>query len=212
RLQNSIDDRSNAFIAADRVLVTPRSIDEGIVEHAQRSGLQVARSVSFQSMLVVGDALQLAAVKAVSSAYPLRGELKIADASFAPPKNIAHGPRAGEVWLESRLLPLLQVQVGDRVAIGEAEFRIGAVLVSQPDESGGFSGFGPRVLMALDDLPATQVVQPGSRVTWRYLFASANPGDNTAIGQFGQWLQPQLQNGQRWLGVGDAQPRIGRAI
>src|SRR5690606_27093087 len=59
---------------------------------------------------------------------------------------------------------------------------------------------------------ATQVVQPGSRVTWRYLFAAANPGDNTVIDQFGLWLQPQLQSGQRWLGVGDAQPRIGRAI
>jgi putative ABC transport system permease protein len=212
RLQTSIDDRSNAFIAADRVLVSARAIDEAIVGRARDAGLAVARSVSFQSMLIAGDNLQLAAVKAVSDTYPLRGELKIADAPFAPPRAVTRGPVAGEIWLESRLLPLLNARVGDRIELGNATFRIGAVLVSQPDEAGGFAGLGPRALMTLDDLPATQVVQPGSRVSWRYLFAATKPGDTAALDRFSDWLQPRLLRGQRWLGVGDAQPRIGNAI
>jgi putative ABC transport system permease protein len=212
RLQSGIDDRSSAFIAADRVLVSAHAIDETMVDRARGEGLLTARSVSFQSMLIAGDNLQLAAVKAVSDAYPLRGELKIADAPFAPARAVTQGPAAGEIWLESRLLPLLQVRVGDRIELGAATFRIGAVLVSQPDEAGGFAGLGPRALMSLTDLPATQVVQPGSRVSWRYLFAAATPGDTAALARFGDWLQPRLQRGQRWLGVGDAQPRIGNAI
>ncbi|MET0377499.1 MAG: FtsX-like permease family protein [Spongiibacteraceae bacterium] len=213
RLQQNIDDRSNAFLAADRVLVSAREIDPAFTDRALADGLRTGRVISFQSMLVAGDNLQLAAIKAVSATYPLRGELKIADAPFAPARVVAHGPAVGEVWLEARLLPLLKLRVGDNVAIGEANFRIGAVLVSLPDESGGFSGFGPRALMALDDLTSTQVVQPGSRVTWRYLFATPeNVRDETALNNFGEWLQPQLTQGQRWQTVRDAQPRVGRAI
>jgi putative ABC transport system permease protein len=213
RLQQNIDDRSNAFLAADRALVTAREIAPEILQHAEAEGLRTARTVRFQSMLVAGDSLQLASIKAVSPTYPLRGELKIADAPFAPSRVVAQGPARGDVWVEARLLPLLKLNVGDRVAIGEATLRIGAVLVSQPDDSGGFAGFGPRALMSIDDLAATQVVQPGSRVTWRYLFATADDArDESKIDAFGEWLQPQLKTGQRWQTVRDAQPRVGRAI
>lgn len=213
RLQQNIDDRSNAFLAADRVLVSAQEIDPAISARAQSDGLRTALVVSFQSMLVAGDNLQLAAIKAVTASYPLRGELKIADAPFAQVRVATHGPATGEVWLEARLLPLLNLRVGDSVNIGEANFRIGAVLVSLPDESGGFAGFGPRALMTLDDLEKTQVVQPGSRVRWRYLFAGAQDArDETVLNRFGEWLQPQLKPGQRWQTVNDAQPRVGRAI
>lgn len=213
RLQQNIDNRSNAFLAADRVLVSAHEVPAAFLSRAAELQLSTASTVAFKSMLVVGDNLQFASIKAVSAQYPLRGDLKVASSPFAPPTVSAHGPGAGEIWLEARLLPLLNVKLGDRLMLGEASLRVAAVLVSEPDESGGFGGFGPRALMSMDDLAATQVVQPGSRVDWRYLFATQiGRSDENTLTRFAAWLQPQLQAGQRWLNVRDAQPRIGHAI
>src|SRR5690606_8689404 len=147
-----------------------------LAEAADR-GLQTAQVLTFPSMVYAGEeAMVLASVKAVSSAYPLRGELRYSDQPFGPVLEGLAGPVPGEVWLDSRLFPLLDVEIGDRVAIGEAEFRVAAAARTEPDQGGSFLGFGPRVLMHYDDIAATAVVQPGSRVEYRQLYAGNTAG------------------------------------
>ena len=70
--------------------------------------------------------MQLAAVKAVSAGYPLRGELTFSAQPFGPILPADAGPGRGEVWLESRLFALLDVEIGDTVDIGEAQFTVAA--------------------------------------------------------------------------------------
>lgn len=209
RLQTALEQESHRFLAADRVVRSGSELPLAWLEEAQGLGLQTARLLTFPSMVYAGDdAMVLASVKAASSAYPLRGELRYSEAAFGTVVTATSGPEPGTVWLDSRLFPLLDVAIGDRIAVGESEFKVVAAARTEPDQGGSFLGYGPRVLMHYDDIAATGVVQPGSRVEYRQLYA----GDNAALESFVRWLRPQLEAGQRLLDVSDGQPGLGDAL
>ena len=54
-------------------------------------------------------------------------------------------PRPGEIWLESRLFPSLDISIGRSVEIGSAVLTVSKVLVRQPDSFGGFGSAAPSV-------------------------------------------------------------------
>ncbi|MCX2981513.1 FtsX-like permease family protein [Halieaceae bacterium IMCC14734] len=209
RLQNSLEQESHRFLAADRVVSSSSAVSDSWGEYALSQGLQVANTLSFPSMVYAGDEdMVLASVKAVSDNYPLRGELLRSDQPFAAPQAIAHGPAAGTVWIDSRLFALLDIDVGAQLTIGEADFSVTAAIRSEPDQGSSFLGFGPRVLMNYTDIPATEVVQVGSRVEYRLLLA----GDAGALETTVEWLEPRLENGERLLDVASSQQSIGSAL
>jgi putative ABC transport system permease protein len=209
RLQSALVQESNRFLAADTVVRSGRDMPAEWLQEAQAQGLRTALTLQFPSMVYAGDEnMYLASVKAASSAYPLRGELRYSAEPFGSVVSAATGPVPGTVWLDSRLFPLLDVAVGDRVVIGEAEFTVAAAARTEPDQGSSFYGFGPRVIMHYDDIPATSVVQPGSRVEYRQLFAG--PGE--AVEAFTAWLKPQLVDGQTVINVAEGQPGIGSAL
>jgi putative ABC transport system permease protein len=209
RLQNSLEQESHRFLAADRVVSGSRAQPAAWLEEAYRLGLQSAKTLTFPSMVYAGDEdMYLASVKAASDTYPLRGELLMSAQPFGDPEKIQSGPAPGTVWLDSRLFPLLNVAIGDRVNIGDGNFEVAAAVRSEPDRAANFLGYGPRVLMHTADIPATNIVQPGSRVEYRLLLAGAEE----VLDQFTEWLDPQLETGQRMIDVSNSQRGIGRAL
>lgn len=212
RLQNSLLLQSNSFIAADRVLQSSQEIPSGWQAKASELGLQQALMTEFSSMAYAAETMQLASVKAVSAAYPLRGLMETSHKAFATaPADIRvqrEAPAAGEVWVDSRLLPLLNVQLGDEIAIGEKNLRISRLIVREPDRSTNFSLLGVRILMSQDDLAATQVIQPGSRVRYKWLLA----GDATALNALQQWLNPQLSEHEKFDDLNSAQKQLAATL
>ncbi len=209
RLQNSLEQESHRFLAADSVVAGSGQQPGDWLEHAGVLGLSTAQTLTFPSMVFAGEEdMYLASVKAVSDAYPLRGELMMSAEPFGDTRLRNSGPSVGNVWLDSRLFPLLDVEVGGQVTIGDADFTVSAAVRSEPDRASGFFGYGPRVLMHLDDIPATGVVQPGSRVEYRLLLA----GEPEVLEDYGQWLEPRLEAGQRLLDVNNSQRGIGSAL
>lgn len=208
RLHGGIVNESGRFLAADRVLQSPFPVDARLLDKARSLSLQQAQTLTFQTMVMVGDNMQLASVKAASAEYPLKGELSISQAAFESAVSVAHGPAAGTVWIDGRLLPLLEVKVGDAVQVGEATLRIDAVLVNEPDREASMFSFGPRLIMHLDDVPATKVIQPGSRVQYKYLFA----GEPPVLKEFATWLQPLLTTSQRLVDLAENQPTVAKSL
>jgi putative ABC transport system permease protein len=208
RLQQALLQESATFLAADRVISSPDPVDVAWLAKADELGLQRAETLSFLSMVFSADRAQFSSVKAVDDNYPLRGRLVTAQAPFVKGDPVVGGPGVGEVWMESRLFPSLGIKAGETIDIGVAGFPASAVLIKEPDKGGGFNNAGPRVMMNLADVPATEVVRPGSRLTYRYLFA----GDNEALEEFEQWIRPKLTRDTRWLGIKQGAEGIGNAL
>ncbi|HEY6131171.1 MAG TPA: FtsX-like permease family protein, partial [Halioglobus sp.] len=209
RLQSALVQESHRFLAADQVIGSGRELPQEWLQEAERRGLQQALTLLFPSMVYAAeDRMALASIKAVSDTYPLRGELTYSTEPFGDVMPARSGPAPGEVWLDSRLFPLLEVAVGDHITVGDAEFVVAAAARTEPDQSSSYYNLGPRVLMHFDDIPATGVVQPGSRVEYRQLYAGPKP----ALDEFTRWLAPQLQTGQSLVNVDDGQPGIGSAL
>jgi len=208
RLGRALLSESSNLLAADRVITSGRDIPASFEDRARAFGLDTARTLTFASMVYVGDRNQLVSVKAVSDGYPLRGILRVADEPFGPDAPTKALPAAGEVWLDARVFPALGIAPGDPITVGEAELRVARVLAAEPDRGGSFFDFGPRLLMRLDDVPATGVVKPGSRLYHRLLLA----GDEAALDNLAVELRDSLAPHYRWRSIREASPTVGDAL
>jgi len=207
-LKGALTQESHSFLAADIAVRASSPLPPEWRAEAAAEGLATAEIMTFRSMLFHGDDMSLSSVKAVSGDYPLRGTLRVSDTPFGELRELRGAPSPGEVWLEPRLFALMDLAVGDRVSIGEADFRVAAALRGEPDRAGGFLGVGPRVMLNIADIPATRVVQPGSRVRYRQLFA----GEPDRVAGFTGRLEARLAAGQRLQTVETSQPAVGRAL
>ena len=102
---------------------------------------------------------------------------------------VTHGPGHGEIWPEPAVLDTLGLQIGDDLLLGESRLRISGVLTREPDRGNNFVNFAPRAMMALEDLPATQLVQPASRVNYRLALV----GPANAVRSYTAWAQAELK-------------------
>ncbi|HEY6821856.1 MAG TPA: FtsX-like permease family protein [Burkholderiales bacterium] len=184
---------AHQLLGADLVLVSDHPFRQAFSEPIKRRGLQSASGVNFISMAVAGDRSQLAGVKAVTENYPLRGKLRIAPAPNAPDAPAPPGPPQGKVWIEERLVAALGTPVGARLRLGRAELQVDAVLTLEPERGANFFNLAPRIMMNLGDVPATGLVQTGSRVSY-YLYAAGAPD---AIASLEEELKGLLERGQR---------------
>ncbi len=212
RLERTLVKESNAVLGADRILRGPQPHDPAWDQAADELGITHTRAVIFSSMLFAGEHMHLASVKAVADAYPLRGQFDISRVPFANRAEdieVAEGiPAPGEAWADSRLLPLLDVSLGDDVVVGEHMLTLTRVLIREPDSSSPFSFMGARLIMNLADLPKTGVVQEGSRVEYQWLLAA----DDGRLGRFVDWLKPRMNDHQRLVDVDSDQQGLGRTL
>ncbi|MFX4228603.1 MAG: ABC transporter permease [Porticoccaceae bacterium] len=179
---------ASGFIASDLIIHSSIEVPRLYWDKAEELGLQTAESTGFSSMIFRGNHTHLGTVKAVGDLYPLRGELTITDVPFAPDDSTwvttDQGPRAGEAWVEERLLPIMDMELGESIEVGNLELPVTRVIISEPDRGSGFSVMGARVMINANDLPATGVVQPGSRVSYHLLVA----GEDSQVQSYQEWL------------------------
>lgn len=200
-LEQAMHQQAAQLLGADLVVGSTRGIRPVWVEEAQRLQLRQTQTLEFGSMAQRGEQFQLVSVKAISAGYPLRGELKLRN-------GLTGIPAAGTVWVEERLLGLLQAREGDPLQIGESTLRITAILDRDADRGNGFSALSPRLIMNLADVPATGILQPGSRVSYRLLLA----GPSSSLKAYQNRGKPRLEPHERLRDVTSGNKRVSGPI
>ncbi|WP_374255236.1 ABC transporter permease [Aquabacterium sp.] len=184
RIEQGLHRDAAQLLGGDVVVVGDQPLSESFERAAAASQLNTAKAAIFQSMARSpderGGESKLVSVKAVSEHYPLKGRLRIgvldAQGGLAQVHDAEPGgPPAGQVWVDAGLLVALDLRVGDAIWLGEASFKVAAVIATEPDRGAGFTSFAPRVMIRQSDLAATQLIQPASRVTYRFYAAAAGP-------------------------------------
>ncbi len=208
RLSRALAREAHQLLGGDLLLLADHAWDESYRAEAERLGLRVIGSASFPSMTAANGASHLADIKAVEPGYPLRGSLRIAPALNRPDAETQETPARGEVWLDERLAAALEAKVGDVVQLGNARLAVSAVLTLEPDRGVNFFNIAPRLLMQAADLPATQLIQVGSRVTYRLHLA----GEAKAVAAYQKWAERQLGRGERIESLDNARPEVRNAL
>ena len=202
RLNVGLQRDARQLLGGDAVVGSDRPAPDAIAAKARALGLRVSTSAGFPSMGRArdeqGGASRLVSVKAVSPDYPLRGRLQLQDSPAAPTQAVAAAPEPGTAWVDLALLDALQLQVGDALLLGDATLKIARIIVLEPDRGSGFSSFAPRVMLAQDDLPATGLIQPASRVGYRLAVAApdgwgATRGD-AVVREFVAWTEAHIKS------------------
>ncbi|AWB59477.1 ABC transporter permease [Colwellia sp. Arc7-D] len=208
QIKHAIVSNSTNTIGADRVLRMSSEVDLSIIEKSQSLALKSARKIETESMAFAGDNMLLSELDAVSDSYPLRGELRIKTSLTQVESKIVNAPEPGSVWVEPSVLSRLDVNIGDVIEIGVAPLIIAGIVTDIPDRSYRAFIAGPTVILNIADMPKTELIQPGSRITYKYLFA----GETDAIETFEAWIKPQINESQRWYDAKAAQNRLSRIL
>jgi len=209
RVGRAIKSQASAVLAADLVIRSPAPIEPSFLGEARSLGLETAESMSFLTMALSGDDNVLTIINAVTEGYPLRGELLVSEAMFDQTATATGVPEPGTGWAEPGLLARMNINVGEVISIGAAEIRITQVLQYQPnDAGGGMTNLAPGLMVNLKDVPSFDVIRPGSRATYRELFA----GDEERIRVLRENIEATDLESARVRGVEDAGEQINAAI
>ena len=196
RLKGGLQRDARQLLGGDVVLASDNPTPASVIAQAQALGLQGATTYGFPTMARAGDAQggasKLVSLKAVSPGYPLRGSLQTATSGEGPGQTTRDIPAPGDVWVDGSLLDSLALKVGDPLLLGDASLRIARVIVQEPDRGGGFMSFSPRVMLNQADVARTALVQPASRINYRFAVA----GEERAVKTFTDATDAVLKQGQ----------------
>jgi putative ABC transport system permease protein len=201
RLKSGLERDARQLLGGDAVVVSDEPLPPSFAGKAAELGLQSVQSLGFPTMArttaEAGDMARLVSLKVVAAGYPLRGQLQLRDTPEGPTERIRAIPAPGTVWVDPALLLALEAKVSDTLLLGDRAFVISKIIAAEPDRGAGFSNFAPRVMMNTQDLAATGLVQPASRLTYRLALAAPDNlagGVAPGVARYQEWVEAALAN------------------
>lgn len=185
-------------LGGDLVLASSRTPEPE--QLAKMGEFHLSHIIDFSTVLVHKDELLLVSARAVDNAYPLYGQIQLAKSRFSDEYSQKHGPAPGRVWVADQVIDRLNIHVGATLTVGNKPLKVSAVIRQLPDQNAGFYSMNPRIVLNSDDLEATGVMGPGTRIRQQTVVA----GSNEPIQELGLELDKKLRPDQSLETVDDA--------
>jgi putative ABC transport system permease protein len=205
RVEQGVLASATELIGGDIGVNSRQALPPELAAEAVRMGLRTSGSADFPTVLFANGKSQLADVRAVDAAYPLRGELRVRGDNGN--EAVAHGPPAGSVFADHRLLAALDLRAGDTLEVGATKLHIAAQIEREPD-GGELFALAPRLLMALDDARSAGLLATGSRARNRLLAA----GDPASVATFSTFLKAHKPESAELITVEQSQQNLRGAF
>ncbi|WNL43418.1 FtsX-like permease family protein [Halomonas sp. PAMB 3264] len=206
RLERGLERQAGQMMGGDLVLEQREPFDDALRETLERAGFSLSDQVDLVSMISQGERFQPASLKAVDEIYPHYGATRVDRGNGT--EEVPAGPAAGEAWVDPRLFELLALELGDRVQVGELSLAVTGIVEREADQSAGFSSFNPRLMLNTQDLEATNLLQPGSRIEFELLAA----GPPAALERVQPLLDELREAGVEVRDVRVDRPQLGNAL
>ena len=201
RLKGGLERDALQLLGGDAVLRSDAATPAAFIAKARALGLQSISTVTFPTMGRAtdedGGASKLVAFKSVPEGYPLRGNLKVADSTEDAGQATRDIPAPGSAWADASLLDALDLKLGQTLLMGDASFKLTRIIVQEPDRGAGFINFSPRVMINQADVAATGLIQPASRINYRFAVA----GDDQAVKAYVKWATEEISKPAEQSGV-----------
>jgi len=216
RVKGALTTQANLLLGADIMISGDRPLPATLGESATQRGLATTPVIRFNSMVPppanapAEASAVLSDVKAVGEGYPLRGTIALVEPGRPEGKVTKEIPKRGEAWPDFRLADRLGVKVGDKISVGESTLTVSGIVQSEPEVAGIVFALGPKLLLNIGDVPATNLLQPGNRATYRLLVAARD--NSGALDAYRTWLGSELKAGQRVESVRDLRPEVRQTL
>ena len=166
-LQTSIRTRAKSLLGADLVIQSREPFSPEAENLLKSIGGEQSRQIGFSSMAFFPESgrSRLVEVRAIRGNFPYYGALETDPMSAR--QEFQSGSNA---FVDETVMLQFKAGIGDRLRIGEQDFRIVGKLLRIPGESLAFSLLNPRIYVPLAHFNQAQLVQKGSVVRYRVFF------------------------------------------
>ena len=206
RLEQALNTETEEFLGGKLKFESNQNSIKAVIEDLELEETKHMEMVLFASVIFSDDEMQLSSVKAVDNYYPLIGELELKNSSGL--FKVSSNPEPGTVWMDERLQNLLLLDYGDEIFLGDAKLIFTATIIYEPDRASGNFAFAPKTIMNMLDVESTNVIQPGSRVEYNYLFN----GPDEEIAKIKEKLEKEKENGDDIETLSEDTSSLGRTV
>ncbi len=206
RLEQALSTQTEEFLGGNLKFESNKNKLKPLLKDLDIKDSEFMEMALFASVIFSDEEMQLSSVKAVDNSYPLIGSLELENSEgvYLTKSN----PKPGTVWMDKRLQNLLKVNYGEKVYIGDTSFIFTDTINYEPDRASGNFSFAPKTIMNMSDLESTQIIQPGSRVEYNYLFA----GPENEMLSIRNFLEEIKESGDEIEMLDDDSSSLGKAV
>lgn len=166
-LESTIERDARTLLGGDAELrLSQRAPSLEQMAFIKQNAAEISSVITLRAMAYAeNDQRNIIEINAVDDAYPLYGSVVLSADSmieFDELHQVIAPDRPFPLLADSRILDLLEIEIGDALSLGDADFYLAGITTSLPDKSSNALDFGPEVTISAAALAATNLIQPGS--------------------------------------------------